>query len=327
MNSHDREGVRVILGTPINSRPKPWLYFHVPALMVNAYDIIKNKDRKEHTIKNILQYDGEVWMDSGGYQFLRHGKIPDIEDLSRVYDKFWDVRYYLNLDYPPSPTDSDNELRIKLEKSLRNYEYLIKRFDNVLPVIHYHWKEQVTIKYLLKYLDYNPECIAIGGLVPYVLISKGVPRNSRRLALEFLLKVKRETKTCIHVLGLGSPIINPILKIMNMDSTDTSTWRVKAAYGKVVMPGGGERHVSGRAISFGGKKASSEDLMRLYEFLNRTGFPILDRFEDLQSSFEYRALINAWVVLNSYEIPNTGVFRRIYEEFANKLIAEEITKE
>lgn len=307
--------MRVILGTPIRSRPKPWLFFRVPAVMVNAFDIIRS-GVGGHVVKNALQYDGEVWMDSGGYQFLRHGKVPDIEDLAVVYDRYWDVRYFLNLDYPPNPTDSEYDLELKLKASLRNYEYLVRRFNNVLPVIHYHWRTNIIMKYLTKYLDYNPPCIAIGGLVPYVLISRGVPKNSRKSALEFLLRVRQEVNVCIHVLGLGSPVINPILKLMGIDSTDTSTWRVKAAYGKVVMPGGGERHVSGREIRFGGKEATNEDLTRLYRFLRETGFPLIDRFfEDVRTSFEYRALVNAWVVLNCYEVPSTGVFRKLYNEF------------
>ncbi|GGI68626.1 tRNA-ribosyltransferase [Vulcanisaeta souniana JCM 11219] len=291
--------------------------------MVNAFDILRSGIYEEdHSIKNSLQYDGEVWMDSGGFQFLRYGKIPDIEELARIYDQVWDARYFLNLDYPPSPTDSEHDLETKLRRSLDNYEHLIKKFDNVLPVLHYHWKTDIIMRYLLKYLNFNPKCIAIGGLVPYVLISRGAPKNSRRTALGFLLKIKRETDLCIHVLGLGSPVINPILSMINIDSTDTSTWRVKAAYGKVVMPGGGERHVSGRAINFGGKKATSDDLARLYEFLRSTGFPVLDRFDDIKLSFEYRALVNAWVVLNSFEKPGSGVFRNIYDEVTNELAKE-----
>ncbi|WP_243678311.1 hypothetical protein [Vulcanisaeta distributa] len=310
----------------MNSRPKPWLYFRVPAIMVNAFDIIRNRvDRKGHVIKNVLQYDGEVWMDSGGFQFLRHGKIPDIEDLARIYDQYWDVRYFLNLDYPPSPTDDEHELELKLRRSLINYEYLAKKFDNVLPVIHYHWRTSVITKYVLKYLDFNPDCIAIGGLVPYVLISRGVPRDSRRSALRFLLNIKQEIGMCIHVLGLGSPVINPILKLINVDSTDTSTWRVKAAYGKVVMPGGGERHVSGRPINFGGKEATDDDLTRLYAFLKATGFPMINQFNEIATSFEYRALVNAWVVLNSFEVPGgSGVFRAMYEEFAREVVEQVI---
>ncbi len=319
--------VRIILGTPINSRPKPWLYFHVPTIMVNAFDVIRNRiSKKERVIKNVLQYDGEVWMDSGGFQFLRHGKVPEIEDLAKVYDQFWDIRYFLNLDYPPSPTDSDHELEAKLRMSMVNYEYLTKRFDNVLPVLHYHWRTDIIMEYLVKYLDFNPKCIAIGGLVPYVLISRGVPKDSRRSALRFLLRIKQETDTCIHVLGLGSPIINPILKLIGVDSTDTSTWRVKAAYGKVIMPGGGERHVSGRSINFGGKKITPDDLMRLHKFLRDTGFPIIDRFNDIKLSFEYRALINAWVVLNSFEEPNSGVFRAIYDELVSMFSKEALER-
>ncbi|WP_069806740.1 hypothetical protein [Vulcanisaeta thermophila] len=310
--------MKIILGTPLSARPKPWLYFRVPAVMVNAYDVLRSKlFARDHSIKNWLQYDGEVWMDSGGYQFLKHGITPNLNDIARVYDHYWDVRYYLNLDYPPSPSDDEFTARDKLKASMSNFEVLVRRFDNVVPVIHYHWSTGVVLEYLRKYLDYNPECIAIGGLVPYILVIRGVPRNSRRNALSFLREVRREFRGCIHVLGLGSPILNPILRAIGIDSTDTSTWRLKAAYGKVIMPGGGERHVSGRQVNFGRRVASLSELLELRDYLFRTGFPLVDRFDDVRGSFEYRALVNAWVVLTSFEEPRHGVFRRIYQELTS----------
>ncbi|WP_243666401.1 hypothetical protein [Vulcanisaeta sp. JCM 16159] len=66
--------------------------------------------------------------------------------------------------------------------------------------------------------------------------------------------------------------------------------------------------------------------MRLYAFLRDTGFPVIDRFNDIMTSFEYRALVNAWVVLNSFEEPSTGVFRAIYDELTREASAK-ITEE
>jgi len=308
--------VRVILGTPVGARPMPWLHYRVPAVMVNAYELLRRGVRGG--VKGVLGYDGEVWVDSGGYQFMRRGVVPRIDDVVRVYEESWDARYYLSLDYPPLPTDDEAVLRAKLKATLRSYEVLRRRFDNVVPVVHYHWSGG-CVEWVL---DRNPEVIAIGALVPYVLVSRGVPGRSRFRAMEFIAKVRGVFRGRIHVLGLGSPVLNPILESLGVDSTDTSTWRVKAAYGKVILPGGGERHVSGREISFGRGELRGEEFGLLLDFLRRTGFPLLHRIGELGSSFEYRALVNAWVVLNSREPPRSRQFRRILEEVVGRAYSE-----
>ncbi len=305
--------MKIILGTPINARPYPWLYYRVPAIMINAFDLLRKGVRKVNLVKPILQFEGEVWMDSGGFQFLKKGLTPNLEELMRLYESIWDVRFFLSLDYPPSPQDDVESLERKFQASLKNYDLLYRRLDSVIPVIHFHWRVDVVVKYLKTYIEeYTPSIIAVGGLVPYILIQRGVPKGSRELALKFLLALRNYVKCRIHVLGLGSPLLNPILKAIGIDSTDSNTWRVKAAYGKVVLPGGGERHVSEKEVSFGRKKASEDDLRLLREFLRRTGFPLLDRFDEIRTSFDYRALVNAWVVLHSYEEPKSPTFNRLY---------------
>ncbi|MEM1804186.1 MAG: hypothetical protein QXR80_06790, partial [Desulfurococcaceae archaeon] len=97
-------------------------------------------------------------------------------------------------------------------------------------------------------------------------------------------------------------------------STDSATWRLKAAYGKVILPGGGERHVTSRAVSFGKAKPKDGELEELYRFLKETGFPALDGFyEKIRTSFEYRALVNAWVVVKSWtQTPKAPAFKKLY---------------
>lgn len=312
--------MKVILGTPVFAVPKPWHYFEVPAIMVNAYDMLTKNvlARGETTIHELLQCDikYEIWIDSGGYQFLRHGIEPPLEKIVQIYRRFGEARYFLNVDYPPSPQDDENLLRKKLEKSYRNYVKLLKEVEGcVVPVLHYHYREDIVLEYLKKYLEHSPEIIAVGALVPYVLILRGVKGNSRLRALSFLKRLVDEVggKVKIHVLGLGSPIIIPILEAIGVSSTDSSTWRVKAAYGKIVLPGGGEIHVTNRRVNFGKRKATESDLAEVRSFLVSHGFPLVDRFDLIYSSFEYRALVNAFIVVHSRVPPRSSAFRKIWK--------------
>ncbi|MBP1448903.1 MAG: tRNA-ribosyltransferase, partial [Thermoproteus sp.] len=60
-------------------------------------------------------------------------------------------------------------------------------------------------------------------------------------------------------------------------------------------------------------KAAEEELEELGRFLAETGFPLKWDRERL-GSFEYRALVNAWVLLKSRAPPRSPTFRKLYLE-------------
>ena len=108
--------------------------------------------------------------------------------------------------------------------------------------------------------------------------------------------------------------MTPILAAVGVDSTDSATRRLNAAYGKVLLPGGGERHVTDRRVNFGKAKPKDGELEELYNFLKARGFSHLkDFFERIRTSFEYRALVNAFIVIHSAQhAPRPPAFRRLY---------------
>ncbi|MEM4557811.1 MAG: hypothetical protein QW251_03355 [Desulfurococcaceae archaeon] len=302
--------MKIALGTPLNAVPRPWQYFRVPAVMVNALEVKRDP-------RSALGFEGELWIDSGGYQILKKGLTVDADKIAEIYRRV-DAQLYFSLDVPPSPSDPLEVAEKKFEKSYKNWERLRRALgDIVVPVLHVYREEGLFLKYLRKYSD--APALAIGGAVPYVLITRGVPRGSRELALRLMSIARREFKGPIHVLGMGSPSVTPILHAMGIQSTDSATWRLKAAYGKVILPGGGERHVTSRAVSFGKAKPKDGELEELYRFLKETGFPALDGFyEKIRTSFEYRALVNAWVVVKSWtQTPKAPAFKKLYLSFQN----------
>lgn len=314
-------GLKILLGTPPRAIPKPWITFagvvKVPVI-VSAFELLKIKPPGDSPLHTLLQHGDEVWVDSGGYQFLSRGIEISVDDVAKVYINFWDASKYLSLDYPPLPADDEYVASRKFRKSIEAYRRLSKLLERegieVMPVVHYYRDEELVGKVMNEVLNYNPREIAVGGLVPYILVTRNVPRNSRWRALNFIIRVINEFRGRIHVLGLGSPSITPILEMLGVYSTDSSTWRVKAAYGKVILPGGGERHVTGRSINFGRRIIKPSELEELYVFLRDTGFPLINDYPSkLYTSFEYRALVNAWVTLKSRSEPRGRGFRSMYE--------------
>jgi tRNA-guanine family transglycosylase len=283
----------VALGTPLKGRPRPWEHFEVPALMVNAYEIIKNeKLRREIQAKGglheFLHYDGIIFLDSGGFQAMKHGIDIEISKLVDVY-KMAGADYYFSLDYP-SPIARNSEK--KIHRTISNFEKLRKSIEHVIPVVHPNIKR--ALREYEAYKEYNPEYIAIGGLVPLMLTTRGLS-NGRRKAIDLIAEIRKRHKLNLHVMGLGAPTVIPILKILRCYSTDSAAWRIKAAHGKIMIPNKGERYVSNKRAKFGIIFLCEDDR----QSIEKIGCPILKEYnwDYLEKFFEARALLNAWVTL------------------------------
>jgi len=285
----------VILGMPLNGVPNPWEHFDVPAIMLNAYEIIKRaglrkKIRKEGGLHNFLNYNGKIFLDSGGYQAMKNKITINLDVLKKVYHTV-KADYYFSLDYPSLNVVYDIE---KIRLTISNYLELRKYFNNLIPVIHP--PQYRAIEEFETYRKHDSKYIAIGGLVPLMLTSKGIS-NGRKRAIDLIAEIRSKHKSKLHIMGLGAPTIIPIIKALNVSSTDSATWRIKAAHGKIMLPFGGERYVSKRGAKFGVVPLNEEEK----NLIEKIKCPILNEFgwEGLQTSFQIRALFNAWVILNT----------------------------
>ncbi len=315
---------KLVLGTIIG-KPYPWIYgIRIRAVMVNAYEILSKgvlEKARGKGLRKILGVsdDVELWLDSGGYQFLKRGINVTVDMIARVYRSI-DADFYVSLDYPPSPSDDVKVRASKIAKSIQNYKLLKRLLSDkiILPVYHFSTGELLKTQ-LSSYHDADYVCI--GGLVPYFMQLAG--KYSRLKAVVFLALIRKLVSSKIHALGLASPAVLPILRRIEVNSADTMTWRQKAAYGKVIIPGMGERHVSGRRVRFGPKYTTDSDWKKIRHYLS----VIKDRglnieLEDLVSDFTFRAIFNAWSLQYIAEQAYDGgeivspAFRRLYDEAA-----------
>lgn len=296
-------GFKLILGTPLNAVPRPWLTMNFAGIMVNAFDILSNSKRSEVRGRGLrrllgISDDVELWIDSGGYQFLRRGMNPNPDKIIRLYREI-DADYYVSLDYPPGPRDPP-ELRarkiaktvsmfIEFRSSLRG----ITQEGRLVPVFHLSTGQGLEIQ--LREYEPTSHTAAIGGLIPHIMQRSG--KGSRLKAVLFMLLVRRLWAGRLHALGLASAAMIPLLKAIGIDSGDTQTWRHKAAYGKIIIPGIGERHISGRKVRFGPAVLRSEEEWKKFrEYLEKAKSEIGVTMESLMKQFESRALFNAWVL-------------------------------
>ena len=280
----------LVYGHPASQVLPLWNYFPVKAIMLNAFQIASTKKLyekvKEVGLRKVFHIpEGvQIWLDSGGYQALRRGGKLKVENVIKWYN---DMKpdYCIALDNPVAPNDPKAEKKVK-----ENIENAKKMYGEVncelLPVYH-PVKEELLWEY---YQGYSFSDIkAVGGLIPRILTQKNA---SRKEGWEFLVRVREMESSWLHALGLGSPTTYPKLMALGYQSADTQTWRHKAAYGKIVLPGKGERHVSGKKIRFGRKKISEEEKVEAVRIARKLGMS----WGELVKDFKARAIFNAYVL-------------------------------
>jgi len=267
--------------------PKPWDYFKVPNVMINAYDVMT----RCHSIRpahKLLSYGGYICCDSGGWQILQ-GKNVSIHDIINAQRKL----------KPDLSVMLDNNLDEK--KHLKNLRIYLEEADfDFFPVISYNISGK-TLRKVSELID-NPPLIGIGGLVPVIGSPIDVPELGKVVET---IKRARETfpSTKIHLFGIGGWYTALALFLL-VDSIDTSSWVHDARFGKIRVLGGGvygthpmenNPHINERWYDCPCsvcKKHSIEEL----DQRNIDGFRL-------------RATHNAWVLLKEVEIA-----KRMFQE-------------
>lgn len=280
---------------------KPLVVFGLPDTMIRIWEMIPDLEIMVNNIR--WRWDkpsvNRVWVDSGGYQIMAKGISIDISNIIQRYRNI-DGDIFISLDIPPKLLcKASKEL---VEENIKNFEILYEKLEDrkIVPVVHCY--ESTLLLYSIDlYKSYGVDMIAYGGAVPPSMAKMG--RGSRTLPLVALAITRKAFNKWIHALGIGgTPAIYKTLSIMGINSLDSSSWRTKAAYGKIMIPGLGERYVGNGYARFGRKDLSENDYKILEESLKETGFPYIDRLRELISTFRGRAIINAWIMKHFIDI-------------------------
>ncbi|MEM1526087.1 MAG: hypothetical protein QXZ41_01105 [Ignisphaera sp.] len=273
----------------------PIVIFGVPDTMIKIWEIIPDI---EIMINNIRWRWSKptvvrVWVDSGGYQIMVKGLNIDLNSVIKRYQSI-DGDIFISLDVPPQELCTASEDLVI--RNVRNFEALYEKLEDkkIIPVVHCY-DSQLVLYSIDVYRSYGVEIIAFGGAVPPSMAKMG--KGSRTIPLLALAIVRKAFNGWIHALGIGgTSIIYKALSILKVNSMDSSSWRTKAAYGKVMIPGLGERYVGNQHAKFGRKDLSDDDYKSLEESLRKTSFPYIDNLRNLLKSFRGRAIINAWIM-------------------------------
>jgi len=315
------------LTQPIKARPRPWHFFKVDGLMINAYEILHNDSVAERVrsegAHKYMKFDGLITMDSGGYLFMKRGEMDVTPEAILALYEEGKPDFGVVLDFPVTPNLPREVVEERLSKTLENTRRMLKsrRSANpaLIPVIHGHDEETIRryVKRLREIGDFD--VYGIGSLVPSVFNAKGVGGIHNVVRIISLVRTLLPDKI-IHVFGVGGTLTMHLMFYAGADSIDTTSWRTKAAFGAIQLSGSGDRYITPRKRHKQYPKLSEEE----QRILDECECPACKKegLEGLTKSFTLRALHNAWVyqreVERARELMRSGEYGRYVREVVGR---------
>ncbi|MCC6004024.1 MAG: hypothetical protein LM590_06750 [Thermofilum sp.] len=265
---------------------------------------------------NYLQYSTierkyialKLLADSGAYTAARKNMNLDPHRVLEIQQRL-KPDICIPLDYPFMPWMTIKEIQERWRLTIENTRVWIETLNKkieVMPIIHALGRRNLleTIK-IISDIAGNSEYLAIGTIAFSIDSLKGY-LGDRQLSVDFinaLVEAMRVAKNDygykVHVAGFGSsPLTIHLAIYMGIDSTDSSGFRRRAAYGKILLPGRGERYVGKGDARFGVTRLTPQE-MRLLE---RCDCPVCRRDPSLLwRDWRARAIHNEWILKRSWQ--------------------------
>ena len=272
---------------------------------------------------------GELFLDNGAYTANMQNLELDLEEIIRIQESL-DPDRTIPFDYPFKTGMTVNVMEKRWRDTAKNIRYWQESTSlngKLVPSIH-AWDKRSLIKNL-KWIQKHGDSdyLAVGSVVSQNFTKQTgffgdrQPNEDLIDMLSYTVRsVKANTDYRIHIMGLGSsPLSLHLGFYLGIESTDSSGYRRKAAYGQIVLPGTGERYIGNSTARFG-RSASlkRKDQKKLQE----CDCPICKINQDaLWDNWRSRAIHNDHVMKNEKELVRklSSEGQEKYEEYLNEI--------
>ncbi len=244
-----------------------------------------------------------LFLDNGAYSATRKGLELDPE---RVKDIQEDINPDLTipLDYPFAAGMSKNVMQRRWCRTRNNYiewQETTSLNGRLVPILH-AWSVHSLISnviWLQKHAD--TDLVAIGSLVCFGYDKyKGYfgDRQPRKELVDMIINavqaIRKYSDFKIHISGFGSsPLTLHLGYFCGINSTDTTGYRRKAAYGKINLLGTGDRHIGRKGARWGARTLDEKEK----QLLLKCKCPVCKNDQSrLWISWEARAVHNKYIL-------------------------------
>lgn len=200
------------------------------ATLLSLYHILPYK-RKDDVfskgIHKVLGTNKPVWIDSGGFQYMKKGiELEPLEVLDYQERSKCDIA--VTFDYPITPGLDEQEKMSRLNRSIESANMMLEKNNEMMLYGAIHGADPQEITDYIGKLDCGFGGYGIGSLVP---------RKSQYAHLSNIIHAVRcSTKKPIHAFGItGFPAMYA-LAYLGVDTFDSWTYIVAAAFKEYVHP-------------------------------------------------------------------------------------------
>ena len=310
-------------------------------VMDSVYNFLKSDEPKiKYPYKNLF-------LDNGAFAFFKNNYNQKKKKVTINLDTIIDIqeklkpKYTVPFDYPLDPQMNIKKMENNWQKTTKNIDYWNDSTNlNLIPALHGWNKTSLDKNFqLLQKKDFD--YIALGSTFILKESFKGFfgdrqPNKNIYEAFLYLSSLGKKLDIDIHVFGIGaSPLTYHFAAFCEIKSSDSSGYRRKAAYGKIILPQTAERYAGNGSATFGlktkngltyNKIFSEDEKKKLAECncpecrkISKHGYR---RWKHLCSNWKIRAIHNKWVMEQEEKISNELIEQGwdAYEVFINKMM-------
>jgi 7-cyano-7-deazaguanine tRNA-ribosyltransferase len=209
--------------------PAPWELSQ--GVILSLYHILKYPYKERilrEGIHTVLRSEKPVYIDSGGFQYMKKGIELNPLDVLQ-YEEQMGCDIGVTFDFPILPDMEEKERKRRLERSILSANSMLKekRTDmHLYGAIHGSSPQEIT-EYL-SLLEDGFSGYGIGSLVPR--------KNQLNHLVDIIHRVRTQTENPLHCFGItGFPALFA-LSYLGVDTFDSWTYVVAAAYKEFVHP-------------------------------------------------------------------------------------------
>lgn len=294
-----------------------------------------------------------LFLDNGAYSIFKNNynkrkkKVKlNLDSIINIQEKF-NPKYTVPFDYPLNQNMNRNIMEKKWKQTLENIDYWDNSTNlNIVPALH-GWNKTSLTNNLNILHKKNFYYIALGSTFILDTSFKGYfgdrqPNKSIYEAFIYLASLGKKINVDFHIFGLGSsPLAYHLAAYCEIKSSDSSGYRRKAAFGKIILPHTGERYAGNGKATFGvnrNRKLSYENIFSIddKEKLKNCACPECRkiskhgyrRWKHLCSDWTVRAKHNKWVMEQEEKTAQKMITEGwdVYEKFIDKIMEKSSLK-
>lgn len=250
---------------------------------------------------------GKLFLDNGAFTARTRGIDLDVDRVISLQESF-DPDLTIPLDYPflgGTPVSEMSQMWRRTADNILYWQNSSNLNGRLVPSLHAWSKSSLkeNIEWLQKHAD--SDMIGLGSIVnenfnefKSVFGDRQPTRELVDLVSLALSRIEKGSDFKVHMMGWGSsPLMLHLGYYLGIKSLDSAGYRRKAAYGKIILPGRGERHLGITSSSFSSNMEDAKDKNDLYALLNQCTCPIcITNQYALYDDWKARAIHNEWVM-------------------------------